>query len=175
MTAVDLPWSVLDDYRCFGCSPHNPSGLRLRFEPDGDGLRSRFTLDRGFESYPGVVHGGLVGVICDETMGNLIVLRHGRSAFTVSMRQRFVSPLQTGRRYSCVARISDISDMSVAERRTYPVTAEVLDDDGVVCATAAASYRPFTLESVQDRLHLSGTEVAALTAALSTLGNGAHA
>ena len=44
-----------------------------RFTPHPDGLQARFRLSRSFESYPGVVHGGLTGVICDEVMGNLIV------------------------------------------------------------------------------------------------------
>jgi acyl-coenzyme A thioesterase PaaI-like protein len=177
VSTVRLPWSVLEDYQCFGCSPHNPAGLRLAFEPDGDGLRSRFTLGRGFESYPGVVHGGLVGVVCDETMGNLIVLRHGRSAFTVSMRQRYVAPLSTGQAYTCVARLREDAH---GDERLLHVTAEVADEHGRVCATAAASYQPFTLDSVRDRLTLSATEAAALSAALSaitpvTAPNGAHA
>jgi acyl-coenzyme A thioesterase PaaI-like protein len=160
---LELPWSALTDYRCFGCSPHNPSGLRLAFEPHPEGACSRFRLDRAFESYPGIVHGGLIGVICDETMGNLIVLRHGASAFTVSMRQRFIFPLIVGRPYVCVARIDQDTD----GRRLYHASADILDGDGTVCAMATATYQPFLLTDVQARLALSEQETAALSAALS--------
>ena len=161
--SIDPPWSTLTDYQCFGCSPHNRSGLRLVLEPHPEGACSRFRLDRAFESYPGIVHGGLIGVICDETMGNLIVLRHRVSAFTVSMRQRFISPLIVGRPYACVARLDKDTD----GRRLYHASADILDDVGAVCAMATATYQPFLLADVQARLPLDEQETAALAAALS--------
>ncbi|PPK64915.1 hotdog fold domain-containing protein [Actinokineospora auranticolor] len=159
--SVQVPWSVLPDYRCFGCSPHNPHGLRLAFHPRPDGLLARFTLDRGFESYPGVVHGGLVGVICDETIGNLIVLERHKPAFTVSMRTRFVTPLLVGREYRCVATLRADGE------ELFHGSAEVLDADGGVCATASAVYQPFALDQVRHQLTLDDAEVDLLSRAIN--------
>ncbi|SDD10714.1 PaaI family thioesterase [Actinokineospora iranica] len=159
--SIQVPWSVLPDYRCFGCSPHNLHGLRLEFQAHPEGLQARFALDRGFESYPGVVHGGLVGVICDETIGNLIVLERRRPAFTVSMRTRFVTPLLVDRPYRCVARLrADDGDL-------FHGSADVLDADGVVCATATAVYQPFSLDQVRHQLTLGDDEVALLDQAIT--------
>ncbi|MCC3332796.1 PaaI family thioesterase [Nocardia abscessus] len=170
---VRVPWSVIPDYRCFGCSPHNTTGLRLRFTPHPDGLQARFRLGREFESYPGVVHGGLIGVICDEVMGNLIVLARHHPAFTVTQRTRFLTPLLVGREYHCVATLSGAED-----DRPIQASAEIRDADGLVCASSTAAYQPFALDDVRHQLTLGDDEVAALSHALSTgtalAPNGVH-
>jgi acyl-coenzyme A thioesterase PaaI-like protein len=170
VTTIDVPWSVLPDYRCFGCSPHNATGLRLEFQPHPDGVCTEFRLDRRFESYPGIVHGGLAGVICDETMGNLLVLRRGVSAFTVSMRMRYVAPLLVGRLYTCVARLRENAG---GPAELLPAAAEVLDEHGTICATATATYQPFTLEQARQQLALDDHEIETLSAALAAAPNGA--
>ncbi|WP_280220343.1 PaaI family thioesterase [Nocardia neocaledoniensis] len=163
-TAVTVPWSVIPDYHCFGCSPHNAAGLRLSFTPRPDGaLVAAFRLGRAFESYPGVVHGGLIGVVCDEVMGNLIVLARNVPAFTVSQRTRFLTPLLIDREYRCVATLPPA-------RGSGPIAAhaEILDADGAVCASSTATYQPFELHAVRDQLTLDDDEVALLDHALST-------
>jgi acyl-coenzyme A thioesterase PaaI-like protein len=167
--AVEVPWaSALADYRCFGCSPHNPHGLRLTFLTYPDGLESRFCLDRTFESYPGVVHGGVISTVCDETMGNLIVLREGRSAFTVGLRLRFLSPLAIGQQYRCVAKLR-------ADGHFYHGSCEVLDDVGVLLVTATGTYQPVDMERAREHMHLTDQESESLRHSLSqsTQPNGA--
>ncbi|MEU5695115.1 PaaI family thioesterase [Actinosynnema sp. NPDC020468] len=133
MTAL-LPWAGID-HHCFGCSPRNPRGLALEFEHEGDDLSASFLLDHHYESYPGVVHGGILALVCDETMGNLVVLRLGVPALTTSMRMRYVGVVTVGGRYRCVARATTPPTGLITS------TAEVLDEHGAVMATATASYQ----------------------------------
>ncbi|KAA9151248.1 PaaI family thioesterase [Amycolatopsis acidicola] len=133
MTAT-LPWAGTE-HHCFGCSPDNPSGLRLEFTDDGDTLSAEFELDHHYESYPGVVHGGILAVICDETMGNLIVLRLGVPALTTSMRTRYVGVVRVGQPYRCVAR-------AVTGGELVRASAEILDAHGEIVGTATATYKP---------------------------------
>lgn len=161
--ALGLPWHVLDDYRCFGCSPHNPYGLALKFTEHTEGIVTHFTLGRAHESYPGVVHGGLLGVICDETMGNLIVLRAGLVAFTVGMRMRYLEPVAIGRTYSCVATLGG----SAAASDTIAAHASILDDTGSLVATSSATYRQVSFSSARDRIDLDDQQADRLDAALS--------
>lgn len=169
MTATDdapvlgLPWRVLDDYRCFGCSPHNPYGLALRFTEHPDGIVTLFTLGRAHESYPGVVHGGLLGVVCDETMGNLIVLRTGLVAFTVGMRMRYLEPVAVGRAYTCVAALGE----TAAASNTIAARAEILDDAGALVAASTATYRRVPFFTARDRIALDDQQAQRLDAALA--------
>ncbi|MCK9895765.1 PaaI family thioesterase [Frankia sp. AgB32] len=169
---LPVPWSVLADYRCFGCSPHNPNGLRLRFaaRPDGE-IDTRFRLGRGFESYPGIVHGGLIGVICDETMGNLIVLRTGLTALTTGMRMRYVTSMRIDADYQCVARLltteADAGSTPVGAGGLVRAESEILDSAGGLVASASATYRPISMASARERLDLRSDEFDQIEAALA--------
>jgi acyl-coenzyme A thioesterase PaaI-like protein len=160
---VELPWYHLPDYRCFGCSPHNPNGFQLRFTRIEGGLRTSFRLGRGYESYPGVVHGGLLGVICDEIMGNLIVLEHGRIAFTTGMRMRYVLPVGVGQPYECVARLRDSGAVIHTD-------AEIRDAAGALVAMSSASYQTVPLEVAGQRLAISEPELGLLRDAFVATG-----
>jgi acyl-coenzyme A thioesterase PaaI-like protein len=134
--AVPLPWAGRADHHCFGCSPANPRGLALTFEQTGDQLGTEFVLDHQYESYPGVVHGGILGLICDETMGNLVVLRLGGPALTTSMRMRYLGVVSVGHRYRCTAQATP------GTSGLFTARAEVLDEHGAPVATATAHYQP---------------------------------
>lgn len=159
---VELPWRVLPDYRCFGCSPANEQGLRLRFTRTEDGIACAFRFDRTHESYPGVVHGGLSSTVCDEIMGNLLVLRTGVSVFTTSLRTRFVGPLAVGTDYRCVARTEAVPGAP----GPYQASADILDPEGRTLVFASGSYQPVTAEQARARMDLTDREALLVEQAL---------
>lgn len=162
---ISPPWLVLPDYQCFGCSPHNSSGLRLSFFESADGLETPLRLGREHESYPGVVHGGIVATVCDEIMGNLLVLRTGVTHFTVTLRTRFLTPLAVGAAYRCVAELRP--EPGPAGQRQ--ATAEVLDETGSTVAAASGTYQPASADASRRHLALSETDRRLLDDAMSTL------
>ena len=55
---------------CFGCSPHNEHGMRLRFRRVGPGVvECHHLVAERHAGAPGVVHGGIQAVLLDEVMG----------------------------------------------------------------------------------------------------------
>ncbi len=80
--------------RCFGCGPHNPAGLRLRFTREGDEVVTRFTPGEGLEGPPNVLHGGLQATLVDEVAGWACVGLLGRMGFTTSLDVRYIRPVQ---------------------------------------------------------------------------------
>ena len=59
--------------RCFGCSPHNELGLRLRFVEVSRGVvESHWTAPEHVCGMDGIVHGGVQATVIDETMGAAI-------------------------------------------------------------------------------------------------------
>ncbi|WP_340559307.1 PaaI family thioesterase [Streptomyces sp. GSL17-111] len=163
---VELPWRVLPDYRCFGCSPANEQGLRLRFAHTADGgITCAFTFDRTFESYPGVVHGGMSTTVCDEIMGNLLVLRLGVSVFTTSLRTRYVEPLSVGASYRCTASTEAVA----GDPGPHHAQAEITDAEGNAVVFATAAYQPVTQEQARRRMAMSEHEARLVETALAEL------
>jgi acyl-coenzyme A thioesterase PaaI-like protein len=51
--------------RCFGCGPANEKGLRIKSEPVGDEVVCDWTPEAHHEAFPGVLNGGIIGVLFD--------------------------------------------------------------------------------------------------------------
>lgn len=76
MTEPALDWlNDNSDYqRCFVCGTRNPFGLHLHFRTDGQRVLADFTGEERHQGFPGVVHGGILATLLDETMGRVPVL-----------------------------------------------------------------------------------------------------
>jgi acyl-coenzyme A thioesterase PaaI-like protein len=61
---------------CFVCGRDNPVGLRVSWDnhPDAGEIRGSVTIPEHFNGYPGVVHGGIVAALLDETAGRTTLL-----------------------------------------------------------------------------------------------------
>ena len=87
--------SSADDlyYRCFGCGPGHPIGLRVRcFKTDG-GVLSPVLVQRQYEGPPGTAHGGIVAAYLDEILAGAVVRATGRIAVTGELTVRYLRPV----------------------------------------------------------------------------------
>lgn len=82
--------------RCVACDPDRPHGFHLIFDEAPDGwVEATITLDREWEGYSGVCHGGIVATLLDSAMTNCL-FAHGVAAVTASMQIRFLHPVPVG-------------------------------------------------------------------------------
>jgi acyl-coenzyme A thioesterase PaaI-like protein len=72
---------------CFGCGQDNPIGLKLSFQWDGKTARAEFTPTKFYQSWSGVVHGGIITCLLDEAMG-YAALFGGMKCVNASMQTR---------------------------------------------------------------------------------------
>ncbi|HEV3095677.1 MAG TPA: PaaI family thioesterase [Candidatus Dormibacteraeota bacterium] len=61
--------------RCFACGHQNESGLKLTFHLDGDRIVGDYQPAERFQGFPGVLHGGVLATMLDETMSRTGALR----------------------------------------------------------------------------------------------------
>ena len=77
----------------------------MRFERDGETVRTRLTLGEGYDGPPGILHGGLQAMICDELAGWTLVGLRGRIGLTTSMNLRYMRSLRLDQEVVGVGRI----------------------------------------------------------------------
>lgn len=94
---------------CFLCGRENPVGLKLRWESDRDKgeIRGTVTVPEHFNGYPGVVHGGIVAAILDETAGRTLLVEGGFEDLMVTLKLEVLyrRPTPTGEPLTVVGRL----------------------------------------------------------------------
>lgn len=125
---------------CFGCSPNNAKGLGLVFDETDDAVVADVLLGRGYEGYPGVVHGGIVALILDEAMGRAIWRTDRRPALTLGLRVRYVDAMKTGAAYTVRGEVRDRDGEIIRAR------AEIEQAGEGVVAAADATFRLIAVE-----------------------------
>ncbi len=79
---------------CVACGPAHDTGLRLSFHSSQDGVTAGWTPTHAWQSFQGIIHGGIVATVLDEAMSKAIIAR-GWEAVTAELRVRYrlqVSP-----------------------------------------------------------------------------------
>lgn len=128
-----IPLSLADDQMCIGCGTKNPHGLHLTFALDRphQRLTSRWTPAKHHQGYTDIVHGGMLALVLDELMGNLL-WQSGRPAVTAELTVRFRQPARVGQPLVCQAQVES------AQRRSVWMTASATTPDGALVADARA-------------------------------------
>src|ERR1700716_4412702 len=112
------------DGHCFGCGPLNLEGLRLTFVPGPDGSVAEFEVPERFQSWAGMVHGGVVALMLDEAVG-WAAWHAGPPGVTGRLQVSYRRPLKVGEPVRVVGKVENI-------RRTLVYASAVLEnrDDG---------------------------------------------
>lgn len=81
--------------QCYGCGDDNPIGLKLKFTLDAENARLRAAFDPRPEhnGAPGILHGGVVATVLDETMAALGYAMDGVHCVTATLDLKFRKPV----------------------------------------------------------------------------------
>lgn len=82
---------------CFVCGTQNPHGLGVEFYDDGTRVFTELVAAEHHQGWPGIVHGGIVSAVLDETIGRVAFL-YDRWVQTARLNVRFVRPTPVGQR-----------------------------------------------------------------------------
>jgi len=131
---------------CFGCGLHNPVGLQLGgFVTAADTVSCRWSPRAEYQSFPDVIHGGIVTAALDEVMAWTAMLLVDHTVVTGTMDLRFRRPAMHGETFDLAARLDD------HRGRRVMLSASMTDIGGNEIASAHGMF------ITMDRLELAGS------------------
>ena len=122
---------------CFVCGESNASGLKLRFETDGQAVVTRFFARADHIGFKGTIHGGITATVLDEIMVWACAVKTRRFAYCAELNVRFANPLWPGQEVFASSELVNNKRGKLFEAR-----AELRDDKGLLLATATGKYLP---------------------------------
>jgi acyl-coenzyme A thioesterase PaaI-like protein len=127
-------------HHCFACGTLNEHGLRLTLHLEPGVAWIETSLDRRFEGWEGIAHGGITTTILDEVMA-WSVISSDAWGVTARMQVDFRRPVPIGRAIRATGRL--VRD----RRRLFDTEAELVDGEtGEVLARASGTYAAATGE-----------------------------
>ena len=128
------PLTARDNSCCFACGPENPRGLRLTFAKGERGeMSASWTPDPTTEGFSGIVHGGIVSTVLDESMAKAVTAA-GIEAVTAEIRVRFRRHVEADKPVRICGWINEV------KKRMINAEATLHDEDGVELAHAWAVF-----------------------------------
>lgn len=121
------------DSRCFCCGESNPHGLKLCYQYPREGeAYTSFTIPDHFTGWQGIVHGGLLAMVLDETMAHACVSQ-GLYGFTGEISVRYRKAVSVGTAVHASGRV-------VTTRKRVVTTAGQITIEGTTIAEAEATF-----------------------------------
>ncbi len=118
---------------CFVCSKINPKGIHLEIECSKGIALAKFSIEREYEGYPGIVHGGILASILDDVMGN-IKFNEGYIAYTCELNIKYLKKCKIGENLFAKAWVKNSS------HRIFETEGEITGYNGVLRVKAEAKY-----------------------------------
>lgn len=118
---------------CFICGRKNPHGLYMTFyDNERDEVCSDYSVPDDYQSYPGIVHGGIVAAMLDEVVGRVAMIDdHHHFMMSVKLEVKYRRPVPTETPLRVVGRVVKLRG------RLGKAVGEVYLPDGRVAAESA--------------------------------------
>lgn len=116
---------------CFVCGRENPVGLKMDFYSTGSGCtQAQITISAEYDGYPGIVHGGIIAAILDETGGRALMENFTRFMVTAQLNVRYRKPVPSQ------TPLIVIGEAGLRRGRVAHATSEIKTLEGDVLASA---------------------------------------
>jgi len=153
MKKIRNPFTGLEGFDCFGCSPDNPIGLKMKFAEDGDFVISEWEPSTHFQGYMDVLHGGIQAVLMDEIASWTVYIKAGTGGVTSSISIDYNRTVYVNKGpVKLKARLSRL------DGRIAIINVELYNHDNIVATEARVNYYIYPEEVARRRFYFPGHE-----------------
>lgn len=151
MKKLSNPFASLEGYNCFGCAPHNPLGLKMKFFEEGEYLVSEWDPENRYQGYHDVLHGGIQATLMDEIASWVVYVKLRTAGFTSRADVRYRKSVHVNKgpltiRARCLQMRRNLADIEV----------KLYDSEKALCAEGTFTYFTFTNEKAREQMYYPG-------------------
>ena len=125
----------LEGHNCFACGTANPIGLHLSFYRKGEYVCSDVTLEKNYEGWENMAHGGIVSALLDEVMTWAVMYSRRVFSVTRSLKIKYIKPVPLYRSLTVKGKMIEGEN-----RRLCKTKGLILDEDKTVLVRAEATF-----------------------------------
>ncbi|MDP1623810.1 MAG: PaaI family thioesterase [Bacteroidales bacterium] len=141
MKRLKNPFTKLEGYNCFGCSPDNQFGLRLKFTEENDEIVSHWNPETNFQGYFNILHGGIQAALMDEIASWTVYVKVKTAGFTSKAEIRYLKTV--GMDQGPITLRSKLKQMS---RNLADIVVLLYDRNNTLCAEGNLTFFTFPLD-----------------------------
>jgi len=147
MKKILNPYTKYDDYNCFGCSPDNSQGLKMKFFEDGEYVISTWKPVTFLQGYHNVLHGGIQATLMDEIGSWFVQIKQKTAGVTSNMNIRYLSKVSV-----IDGDIKLRASLIKKRRNLIDVLVELFDSHEKLCAKGEITYFTFSPEVAKEKM-----------------------
>ncbi len=134
MSRLEVP--NLWEFNCFGCSPSNDHGLKLKFylSDEEEGCFTECIISDNFCGFDGLVHGGIIAALLDEVAAWTIICQLYEVGITREIKTRFLNPVRANSKIRVEGEIIDY------EGKNVTVLSKITSNKGLLLAEAESKW-----------------------------------
>lgn len=139
MKKIKNPWLHKEGYKCFGCSPDNPVGLKMEFNEDGEDIVCVWHPSEYYQGWINTLHGGIESTLLDECCGWVVTRKLKTTGVTSQLTVHFLKPISTLEPQLIIR-----AHLVEMKRNLAFIDAEIINSKSEVCTTAQSIYYTFS-------------------------------
>ena len=125
----------LQGYNCFACGTANPVGLNLSFYRLGEYVCSDIILEKNYEGWENMAHGGIVSTLLDEVMSWTVIYFRRIFFVTRRMKIKYIRPVPLYRLLAVKGKM-----IEGGKRRLCKASGLIQDEDKNTLVRAEATF-----------------------------------